>query len=268
MGAHAHVQNGNVHFVVNNVCDVGDELAGLPANGFAWFHDDLQVWVAIVEIVQQAHEVFPVVVLAGYVVSASKVDPLHAVKVLAKVLFESGKYAFQCVDVLLAQRMEVQTLNAVQQFGFELVFGDAQAAELAAGVVKVGLHCGILRVDADAATHVSLEGAFLEPAPLAKAVERDVVGEGQNLVNLSVLVGRCKYVNFFPHFFFGESCLVQTAGRGSREVFCDNGETSPKTVAFEGANYFDTGLFLYFRQDIHVPAKAIFVQNIAGSFDF
>ena len=46
VGADGNVKNGDVHFVVDNVANACDEFAGLPADGFARFHDDLQVRVA------------------------------------------------------------------------------------------------------------------------------------------------------------------------------------------------------------------------------
>ena len=113
MRAHAHVQDGDVHLVVHEVDDVCHQFAGLPADGFAGFHDDLEVRIARLEIIQQLHQLVPVVVLARDVVAATEVHPLHLRQVLAEMFFESGEHAFQCVGVLFAQRVEVQPVNAV-----------------------------------------------------------------------------------------------------------------------------------------------------------
>ena len=94
MGANGNVQNSDVHFVVDNVANACDEFAGLPADGFARFHDDLQVRVTCGEILEDAHEFVAVVVLAGDVVTAAEVHPLHLREVLAEVLFKCGENAF------------------------------------------------------------------------------------------------------------------------------------------------------------------------------
>ena len=41
-----NVQDGDVHFVVDDIANTGDEFACLPTDGFARFHDDLQVRIA------------------------------------------------------------------------------------------------------------------------------------------------------------------------------------------------------------------------------
>jgi hypothetical protein len=72
-------------------------------------------------------------------------------------------------------------------------------------------------------------------------------------------------MDFLAHFFFGESSLVKAAGCGTGEIFRDNGERSPKTVTFEGADNLNACPFLNVIQYFHVPAKAFFVQNETGT---
>jgi hypothetical protein len=72
-------------------------------------------------------------------------------------------------------------------------------------------------------------------------------------------------VDLFAHLFFGEPGFVKAAGRRSGEVFRDDGEGSPETVAFEGAYNLDACPFLNVVQYFHVPAKAFFVQNETGT---
>ena len=94
VGADGNVKYCDVHFVVDDVANACDEFTGLPADGFARFHDDLQVRVACGEILEDAHEFVAVVVLAGDVVAATEVYPLHLREVLAKVTLECGENAF------------------------------------------------------------------------------------------------------------------------------------------------------------------------------
>ena len=141
VGADGNVQNGDIHFVVDYVAHACDEFTGLPADSFAWFHDDLQVRVACGEILEDAHELVAVVILAGDVVAAAEVHPLHLREVLAKMLFKCGENAFESVGILFAKRVEVETVNAVKEFGLEFLFGHAETGKLAAGVVNVGFDC-------------------------------------------------------------------------------------------------------------------------------
>ena len=54
VGADGNVKNGDVHFVVDDIANAGDEFACLPTDGFARFHDDLQVRVACGEFLENA----------------------------------------------------------------------------------------------------------------------------------------------------------------------------------------------------------------------
>ena len=122
-----NVQDGDVHFVVDKVSDGGYQFAGLPADCFARFHDDGQVRIAAVEFVQESYQFFAVVILTGNVVSATEIHPFHLRQILAEMLLESFKYAFQGVCVLFAEGVEVQTFDAIQEFRFEFRFGNSQS---------------------------------------------------------------------------------------------------------------------------------------------
>ena len=148
------------------------------------------------------------------------------------MLLKSFEHALQCVSVLLAQGMEVQSFDAVQEFRFELGFGHAEARKLSARVVQVGLDCRKLRVDSDACAHTGSQSLLFEPHPLAEAVEGDVARARKNLVYLVVIVDRGEYMDFLAHFFFGESSLVQARGGGSGEVISDKRKAAPETVPF------------------------------------
>ena len=267
VGADGNVKNGDVHFVVDNVANACDEFSGLPADGFARFHDDLQVRVACGEILEDAHEFIAVVVLAGDVMTAAEVHPLHLREVLAEVLFECGENAFESVGILFAKRMEVEAVNAVEEFGLEFLFGHAEAGKLAAGVVKVGFDCRKFRVHADAGTDAVGERLVLEAQPLRKAVERDVVRCIEDGVDFVVFVDGGKDVDFLVHLFAGEAGFVEARGGGAGEVFADEREGSPEAVTLEGADDFDAGLFLDIVEDFHVAAETRFVKYETGTWN-
>lgn len=267
VGANGNVQNSDVHFVVDNVANACDEFAGLPADGFARFHDDLQVRITCGEILEDAHEFIAVVVLTGDVMTAAEVHPLHLREVLAEVFFKCGENAFESVGILFAKRMEVEAVNAVEEFGLEFLFGHAEAGKLAAGVIKVGFDCRKFRVHADAGTHAMGERLVLEAQPLRKTVERDVVRCIEDGVDFVVFVDGGKDVDFLVHLFAGEAGFVEARGGGAGEVFADEREGTPEAVTLEGADDFDAGLFLDIVEDFHVAAETRFVKYETGTWN-
>ena len=260
VGADGNVEYGDVHFVVDNVANACDEFTGLPADGFARFHDDLQVRVACGEILEDAHEFVAVVVLAGNVVATAEVHPLHLREVLAKVLFECGENAFEGVGILFAEGVEVESFNAVEKLGLEFDFGHAEAGMLTAGVVNVGFDCRKFRVYANAGTHAVGERLVLEALPLRKAVERDVVRCIEDGVDFVVFIDGGEDVDFLVHLFARKVCFVEARGGGAGEIFTDERERTPEAVAFEGADDFDAGLVLDIIEDFHVATETSFVK--------
>lgn len=267
VGADGNVEYGDVHFVVDDVANACDEFTGLPADGFARFHDDLQVRVACGEILEDAHEFVAVVVLAGDVVAATEVYPLHLREVLAKVFFECGENAFESIGILFAKRVEVESINAVEEFGLEFLFGHAEAGIFTAGVVKVGFDCRKFRVHADAGTHAVGKRLVLVTLPLRKAVERDVVRCIEDGVDFVVFVDGCKDVDFLVHLFAREAGFVEARGGGAGEIFADKREGTPEAVTLEGADDFDAGLFLDIVEDFHVAAETCFVKYETGTWN-
>ena len=239
-----NVQDGDVHLVVYDVGDRRYQFARLPADRLSRFHDDLEVWIAFFKVVEEFDKLFAVVIFAGDVVASTEVHPFHLGQVTPEFLLKSREYAFEGVNVLFAQGMEMQPFDAVQQFWLELGLGHAEPGVEPAWVVNICFDGGKFRVYTDARAYFTCNGFCLEALPLGKAVVRDVVGILENLVDFPVFVCRCEYMDFFAHFFFSESSLVKAAGCGAREIFRDNGERSPKTVTFEGTYNLDACPFL------------------------
>ena len=260
VGADGNVQDGDIHFVVDDVANACNEFACLPADSFARFHDDLQVRVACREILENADEFVAVVILAGNVVATAEVHPLHLREVLAEMTLESCENAFESVGILFAKRMEVEPVNAVKEFGLEFLFGHAEAGVFTARVVNVGFDCRKFRVHADAGTHAVCKRLVLETLPLRKAVERNVVRCIEDGVDFVVFVDGCKDVDFLVHLFTREAGFVEARGGGAGEVFADERERTPEAVTLEGADDFDAGLVLDIGEDFHVAAETCFVK--------
>ena len=260
VGADGNIQDDDVHSVVDDIADASDEFAGLPADSFARFHDDLQVRVTSGEVLENAHEFVAVIILAGNVVATAEVYPLHLREVLAEVLFECGENAFEGVGILFAESVEVEAFNAVEKLGLEFDFGHAEAGVLTAGVVNVCFDCRKFRVHADASTHAVGERLVLKALPLRKAVERDVVGLIENRVDFVVFVNGGKDMDFLVHLFAREAGFVKAGGGGAGEVFANERERTPEAVALEGADDFYAGLVLDIGEDFHVAAETRFVK--------
>ena len=156
--------------------------------------------------------------------------------------------------------MEVEPVNAVEEFGLEFFFGHAEAGELTARVVNVSFDCRKFRVHADAGTHAVGERLVLESLPLRKAVERDVVGLIENGVDFIVFVNGGKDVDFLFHLFARKAGFVKARGSGTGEVFADERERTPEAVALEGADDFNAGLVLDIGEDFHIAAETCFVK--------
>ena len=180
---------------------------------------------------------------------------------------ECGENAFESVGILFAKCMEVEPVNAVEEFGLEFFFGHAEAGELTAGVVKVGFDCRKFRVHADAGTDAVGERLVLESLPLRKAVERDVVRCIEDGVDFVVFVDGRKNMDFLVHLFAREAGFVEARGGGAGEVFADERERTPEAVTLEGADDFDAGLFLDIVEDFHVAAETRFVKYETGTWN-
>ena len=163
--------------------------------------------------------------------------------------------------------MEVEPVNAVEEFGLEFFFGHAEAGELTARVVKVCFDCRKFRVHADAGTHTVGERLVLESLPLRKAVERDVVRCIEDGVDFVVFVDGCKDVDFLVHFFARETGFVEARGGGAGEIFANERERTPEAVTLERADDFDAGLVLDIVEDFHVAAETRFVKYETGTWN-
>ena len=84
-----------------------------------------------------------VVIRAGDVVSAAEIEPLHPGQKVAEFLLYDGQRLGQCVGVLLAESVEVQSVQQLRQGGVllhggvPLGAGRAQPTARGAGVVDL-----------------------------------------------------------------------------------------------------------------------------------
>ena len=165
-------------------------------------------------------------------VAAAKVEPLHALHVLAEALFKRCDCAYQIVCVLLAQGVEVQAVDAGQQLGLEIFLRDAQTGVWAAGVVDcvLGGLGRALRVDAQAAAFASRTRKAAIGLPLGERVEHNVVGVVQQLLKFALGIGRGVDVGLAAEFLVSEPRFVQAGRGGACQIFtqqridCEHGK--------------------------------------------
>jgi len=150
-----HIQNGKTGIpVAQGVQHSSDQIACIQRPSLA----GLQIHLYAVLLPHRQDAVFQRVkgiTRAGDVVSAAKVEPFHSRQQVCKLFLHCGQRHCQRIGVLLAQGVEVQTVQQGGQLrvrchsGVPLSTGGAQTAAGCTGVVNfVSLLRGALRVDA------------------------------------------------------------------------------------------------------------------------
>jgi len=236
------VEDGEVERVLREVEDGAGEDAGVEGDGFAGLEVDVEV-VFGAEGLDNADEAVDVVARAGDVMAATKVDPFEAGEEFGEFLLEGGDGVLEGVAVLLAERVEMQAVEAIEIGGGEFGADGAEAGAGSAGIVEVGSHFRILGIDAEAGVDGAAGGAngFAEAAPLRGGIEDEGVGETREVRELGVLVGDAVDVDLAREEFVREQSFVQAAGSGARKVFGDERVSGRAGEALLGEEDFATG---------------------------
>ena len=261
-----YVEYGGAYAVVLDDVDHGRyQRARLPAECAAGLEYDLEVGVALLEVAQESYQVVGVVALAGHQVAAAHVEPFDLRQQVAESLFDPHEGLLEVVGGRLAQRVEVQPLDALRQVR-QLVGRDAQPRTGGTGVVEVGLDLGVFGVDAQSARHAVAVGHDLgvEVLELAQRVEGDVAAVPQDGGEIALGVGWRIGVGGAAHLFEGEPGLVYGAGGGAGDVFPDDGERLPQGVGLECQYDVDPGGLLDRADELQVAAQACLLEHVAG----
>ena len=157
---------------------------------------------------------------------AAEVEPAHPGQQVPELLFHGCQRHGQRVGVLLAQGVEVQSVQQPGQGrvclhgGVPLGTCGTQAAARGAGVVNgVALLGGALGVHPQPHALACGLCCGAELCQLPGRVEHDVVRILQKLCKFIVPVGGAEYmVLFFRQFLFAKAALVQAAGLGARQI--------------------------------------------------
>ena len=150
---------------------------------------------------------------------AAEVQPPESGKPAAefslKLFYRVGKR----IGSLLAERVDMKALHALQQVLPEVGKRYAKAGAGGAGVVDRCRLGGKFRVDPDSDTGTVATG--IKFFFLRKGIEHDMVADAHQLVKILIPVGRRKNVVFPSHLLFSETCLIKPACRGTRKVLPD-----------------------------------------------
>ena len=187
----------------------GRQIAGIQHNRFARLKIDLHT-VFFAQIVDALHECFYIVIVARDMVAAAQIEPLHALHIFAEALLKRRDRAHQIVRILLAQGVEMETVDTAQQVGLEVFQRDAQTRGRAAGIV----HCVLGRlgrafgVEAQAAALARRAGQAAVRLPLVEGVEHNMVGIVQQLLKFALRIGGGVDVGLAAEFLMAEAGLI------------------------------------------------------------
>ena len=158
--------------------------------------------------------------------SAAEVHPLHFMEIRTELFFHRFQCHRQIIRVLLAQRMEMYSVQTADLFLRHLPLQSfqrcPQPGERRAGIVdRMSLLSGALRVDAQ--PHAASCSPDLPPVfpDLSRRIKHDMITVLQDLVHLFLTVCRGKDMVLLPHLLIPQPRLIQPARRRSGQVLPD-----------------------------------------------
>ena len=203
-------------------------------------------------------------------VAAAEVEPLHSFHILAKAFLERLNRAHQIVRILLAQGMEVQAVNAVEQFRLKIFLRDAQTRTGAARVVN-GVFRGLgrtLRVDAQTAAFACRARKAAVGLPLGKRVEHNMVGIMQDFLKFALGIGGRVDMRLAAKFFVAQARFIQ-AGRGrARQIFAQQRVDREHGKRLLRQQDLCARAFGYVTQDGQILHQTVFIHKEAGRGQF
>jgi len=260
------IENGDILAVFHGLEHGRDQIAGVQHDRLARLEIDLHL-VLVAQIDDAVDERVHIVVRTGDVMAAAEIEPLHALHVAAEAHFKRRDRAHEIVRVLLAQRVEMETLDAVEQVRLKVRLGDAQTRGRAARVIDgvVARLRRALRIETQTA---ALSGHARQIAvlfPLRERVEHDVVGIIQDFMELVRRVRGRIDMRLAAEFLVTQPRLEQTGRGRSGEVFAQqrigrkHGKRLLREQDLRAAAPRDVA------QHRKVLHKAVFVDDKAGS---
>ena len=218
------------------------------------------------KIAQQRDQVVAIVVGVGHQVAAAHVEPLDAVEITAEMPLYGFERLAEMLRPRFAQHMEMQPLDPVGQTAlrFQLLGGPSQPRTRHAGVVKIGLHGRIARVDAQTARDAAQQRHCAETAELSERIEGDMAAAIEYLADIAVGVDRSIRVRRLPELFAYQPGLGGRTGRRAVAVTRQQGEDTPHGARFERDDHLGARLAAHAVDDRKIPRQQTFVQQKTG----
>lgn len=142
------VQNGNLHPIVHRFQNAAHQKTGMVNGRFAGFQINLHI-IAVAKMLDDRNQARNVVIRAGDMMTAAEVEPVQLVQIFAEAFFKSFGSRFQVIGVLLAEGVEVQSIQQRQQRFIEVGKGSAQSGAGCARVIDgMTLLGGMFGIDA------------------------------------------------------------------------------------------------------------------------
>ena len=271
MAGGAGIQNGYGGIAVfYNIQHAGQQVTGIQCTGLTRLQIDRhapRILCAGDAVLQRGN----VVAGAGDVMSAAEVEPLHIGQQIAEFFSHGVQRHGQCIGVLLAERVEVQSVQKLRQAGvlrhggIPCCAGRTKAAAGRAGIVDcVAVLRGAFGVDAQPYAFARRLDLCTEFCQLCRGVKDDMVGIAQQLVHLVRAVGGAKDMHLAGHLFGTQPCFKQAAGLGARQVRRQQRIQVIVAERLLRQQHPAAGALCQPAQNFRVAAQRIFIQQIAG----
>ena len=251
--------------VVHHLEHGGDQIARIQHNGLARLQINLHL-VFFLQIINAVHQRFHIIIRTGDVVAAAEVDPFQAVHILTEILLKCSDSPHQIVRILLAERVEVEAFNAVEQLRLEILYRNAETRIRTARVIHrvVARLRGALRIEPQTAALPCRTGKAAVGLPLRERVEHNVVGVLQNLAELALRVGRRVDMGLAAEFLMTEPCLVQTGGRCARQILPNQRVHGKHRERLLRQQDLRAGASGNVPQDGQILHQTVFIEQVAG----
>ena len=262
----ADVEDGGADaLVLYDVDHAADQRSGLPGKGAAWFEDNLQVGIALMETLHETHQSLDVVVLARHQMSTAEVNPLYLWEPLAELLLNMLQGALKDVGAALTVTMAMEATDVAGQLLWQLVGSNAKAGAWGTRVVEQRLYLRILGIDAQAQR--TLPCPLVETLILRERVERQMTGAAHDVVELVVFVSRRIGMCFGAKLLQSQTGLAERAGSSRRDILAEDGERLPQGKGLKGKNPLRIGATGNLTDKSEVAPQQRFFNDIDGSLD-
>ena len=226
MAGRRDVGDADGHAVVEHVQHLADQDAGVQRHGLARLQIDPNP-VPGLQIAHEGDQIVGLIVGAGDVVPPAQVQPFDPAQQRRQLRLHRRPDARQRLEILLAQRMDMQTIDADQMVGRQLRHRKAQARTGLGRVVFGDLAFGMFGVQPQADLErlpfsPGLGDQIGEAGDLGRVVEDDVVRQTQDLGQVLRRIGRRIGGQLALVELARQPRLPQARGADPVEVFADH----------------------------------------------